>query len=313
MSLTLHTDKDTHIVNPGLYTHEYIRQIDSSNFDDKITKVSLQRNTIALISSGSSPTGYGDTHVLVGPTVYTVPDNFTVKSVRVDRYRDSNWGTGAKVTAYQDMHQQGSFKTLLLGEYDTERLSAREDGKIGISRVQSLGIGDGTLVVLYNDNKSLYLVGPRNIDDIVSYIENINRIVVYSTDKPPGDLKENPVGDQTPIRGASSRAYDDNWANASKQHNKRRIVFADGNFDMVQKYDKKDLPNNVYNVIKSHKKSDNLKLDELESESEFEHNYAKLFSIILLVIIAIYMGIFTTSQFIKSTAPEGFIKLGEDF
>lgn len=320
MVLTLHTEKDTHIVNPGLYTHEYIRQIQSSNFDNNIIKVSLQRNSIALLSSGSAPSGYGDTHVIVGPTEYTIPSGFTLRSFRVDRYRDSDWGTGAQVTAYQNQHQTGMFKTLLLGEYDSARLAQKEDGKLGVDRVQSLGIADGTLVVLYSADKSLYLVGPRNINDLNSYIENVTRIVVYSIDKPPAGLKDNPVGHQDPIRGDGNSAYDNHWADASKQHRKRKLVFGgDGDLHVVQKYDKKNAPNNVQHVVNKHKKaSDNehaaLVSKNLSHESEFGYNYARLFVIIILVIIAIYSATFTSLQFMILTGSSpGGVSLAEDF
>lgn len=318
MVLTLHTAGDTHIVNPGLYTHQYIRQIHSSDFDDKITKVSLQRNAIALLSSGSSPTGYGTTHVIIGPTEYTIPSGFTLRSFRVDRYRDSDWGSGAQVTAYQDHGQHGMFKTLLLGEYDMARLSAKEDGKIGINRVQSLGIADETLVVLYNADKSLYLVGPRNIDDLNGYIEDVTRLIVYSVDKPPSGIKENPVGHRGPIRGGRDPLYDNHWADATKQHRKRNFHFNnDVDSGIVQKHDKKNAHNNVHHVIHHHhhKKSNpatDLGADvNLSRESEFDTNYARITMIVILVIIAIYSAMFSSYHLVNGD--KQLISSGMDF
>lgn len=188
----------------GDYTREYFRnQIEG--FDGTVTSLRVGRNTIVLLSQNSSPTGSGNNRVIIGPIELTDLSsiNFSsVGSMKVQRFREDNWGGDASAAIFNNYNFTGGFKNLRAGEYDATRISSKENNRSGIAdgNIKSITVGNNTILILYDGPnfettlQAVYVEGPMEIGDLSVYNLDgkLSSIKVFSIDKAP-HITNNPV------------------------------------------------------------------------------------------------------------------------
>ncbi len=208
MSATIYTENnfngDSHILNVGHYNAQYFRDIDYAHFDN-ISSIEVDRNTIVHLSTSSSATGFGDNRILIGPN--SVQDlsalgiRGQIKSMRVMRFRQNNWGSPARVVVYNDYNLLGRSKVLREGNYSCDRLSRRENNESGFhdGDIRSLKVDAGVVAILYDgrnfeeDMNTVYVQGPATINSLNNYglDGKLSSIRVFAVDPVPSGMPPN--------------------------------------------------------------------------------------------------------------------------
>ncbi len=209
MSAIIYTDigfgGESHVVDPGNYDRQYLRDIYHGNFETNISSIKVHRNTLVMLSTSSSPVGSGNNRVIIGPQeisdLSTILFNDKTNSFKVRRFREDNWGASASASVFSNYNFSGKFKNLRAGDYSASRLAAREDDVSGLAdgEVKSLTVGSNSLLILYDgpnfetDQNSVYIEGPAQVGDLsqFSFTDKVSSIRLFSVDDPP-TLRNNP-------------------------------------------------------------------------------------------------------------------------
>lgn len=226
MSVSVYLDTnysgDSRTLQGGDYDRQYLRDISYGNFESNISSIRVDRNTLVLLSSSSSPTGSGNNRVVIGPQnisdLSTIGFDDSVNSLKIRNFRESDWGTGAAVSIFNNYNYTGQYKNLRGGDYNAARLAANEDNRSGITDIRSLTVDNNTIAILYDgDNfdgsmNSVYIEGPAQVDDLSKYnLDNkLSSIRVYSTDSVPSNLPKNDA-QWGPSVSSHKQWYDDQW------------------------------------------------------------------------------------------------------
>lgn len=203
MSVTVYLDSnyagESQTFGVGQYNRQDLLDESHGEFDNNITSLKVDRNTIVLLSDSSHPTGSGNKRVLIGPQnisdLSALGFNDRISSMKVNRFRESDWGANAIASIFSNYNYTGKHKNLRGGEYDAARIASREDNRGGIpdGDIRSLTVGANTVLILYDgpnfdtNMNSVYVEGPASISDLSKYSMDgkLSSIKVYSIDSPP--------------------------------------------------------------------------------------------------------------------------------
>jgi hypothetical protein len=194
---------DSRIFNVGSYSKNSLRDIFQLS-DIVIQSIKVDRNTILLLSSQIYPTQSGDSRVLIGPCEISDIDTLSMRyinSISIIRFRESNWGEGGYVTIFSNHNFSGKEKYLYNGEYNSSRLTMRENNITGInpSEIKSMLININTIVILYSEDnfnensKSIVIKGPLMLPELSRFnMEGaIKSIRIFSADVIPTNIQKN--------------------------------------------------------------------------------------------------------------------------
>lgn len=243
MSVTAYIDTnyngESHTFEPGEYTRQYLRSIYNDNFESSISSLRIARNMIVVISSSSTANKSGNNRVIIGPQdipdLSTILFNDQINSIKIQRFRASNWGSGAQVTVYSNYNFTGNFKNLRDGDYTAARLASEENNKSGIAdgQIKSLIVGKNTIAVLYDgdsfqtDQNSVYIEGPISVNDLALYNLDgkLSSIKVYSVDSVPSNLSTDLSPSGPPLISSYDQWYQDQWNKGIKYNNQVKGVY----------------------------------------------------------------------------------------
>lgn len=229
---------DSHTFNSGNYDRSYLRDIPYGNFEGGISSIKIDRNTIVLLSNNSSPTGSGNNRVLIGPQniadLSTIGFNDKINSIKVKRFRETNWGAGATASIFSNYNFTGNYKNLHAGDYDATRIASKENNHSGIADgdVRSLTVGSSTVAILYDGpnfetaDNSVYIEGPAQVGDLAKYNLDgkLSSIKIFSIDDIPPNLPENSPQWGPAVPSANYSAWYSKQWNSMNMHNSTRLV-----------------------------------------------------------------------------------------
>jgi hypothetical protein len=223
----------------GNYNRNHLIDINHGTFEKNISSMRISRNTILLLSSSSHPTGYGDNRVIIGPqnisNLDTILFNNKINSLKVRRFKETDWGIPTSVVVYNNYNYTGKHKNLKAGEYSSARIASKENNLYGIAdgNIRSLTIASNTLVILYdgpnfeNNNNAIYIEGPIDIGDLSKYYMDgkLSSIKVFSIDTPPNIVRSNNTlsNNISPYEDWYKRQWE-NTSNTSYRKNNENII-----------------------------------------------------------------------------------------